>query len=65
MLEPRQRLSKTYLHFDGDPEYSSLKNKSLERRSHSVAAGYMPSIYRKIAKKVADDAEKQARNTKK
>lgn len=65
VLESRQRLSKTYLHFDGDQELASMKNKSLERRSCSVATGYMPSIYRKIARKVAEEAEKQTNKAKK
>ena len=30
-----------------------------------MAAGYMPSIYRKIARKVAEEAEQQANKTKK
>lgn len=42
-----------------------MKNKSLERRSCSVATGYMPSIYRKIARKVAEEAEKQTNKAKK
>lgn len=65
VLESRQRLSKTYLHFDGDPALGGTENRSLERRSHSVAAGYMPSIYKKIARKVAEEAEKQAHKAKK